>query len=45
MKFKEVGVVTEAPDFVITGENGDTVLKENIHRLKDSWKKPFGDLI
>ncbi|OQY41578.1 MAG: hypothetical protein B6240_15040 [Desulfobacteraceae bacterium 4572_87] len=37
--------LTDSPDFIITGENGDTVLKENIHRLKDSWKKPFGDLI
>ncbi|MCP4578516.1 MAG: phosphoribosylformylglycinamidine synthase [Deltaproteobacteria bacterium] len=45
MKLKKVGAVTETPDFVITGENGDTILKENIHRLKDSWKKPFGDLI
>ena len=45
MKPAKVGVVTESPDFIITGENSDTLLKENIHRLKDSWKKPFGDLI
>ena len=41
----KIGIVTDSPDFTITGETGDTVLKENIHRLKDSWKKPFGDLI
>ena len=45
MKPARVGVVTESLDFIITGENGETVLKENIIRLKDSWKKPFGDLI
>jgi len=45
MKLQRVGVVTESPDFTITGEKGDTVLKENVQRLKESWKKPFGDLI
>jgi phosphoribosylformylglycinamidine (FGAM) synthase-like enzyme len=45
MKLAEVGTVTESPEFVITGETDETVLKENIHHLKASWKKPFGDLI
>jgi phosphoribosylformylglycinamidine synthase len=45
MKLAEVGMVTESPDFMITGDNGDTIINENIHHLKDSWKKPFGDLI
>jgi phosphoribosylformylglycinamidine synthase len=45
LKLEKVGIVTEAPDFVITGENGETILNENIQHLKDSWKKPFGDLI
>ena len=45
MKLGRVGIVTESPDFVITEESGGTILNENIHRLKDSWKRPFGDLI
>ncbi|MCG6877982.1 MAG: phosphoribosylformylglycinamidine synthase [Deltaproteobacteria bacterium] len=45
MKLANVGVVTESTDFIINGEDGGTILKEDIRRLKDAWKKPFGDLI
>jgi len=45
MKLGKVGIVTESPDFIITGEKGDTLLQRKHSRLKDSWKKPFGDLI
>ena len=45
MKLTQIGVVTEHRDFIIIGDGNDTVLKEDIIRLKDSWKKPFGDLI
>jgi phosphoribosylformylglycinamidine (FGAM) synthase-like enzyme len=45
MKLARVGAVTESHDLHITGEAGDTVLREDIQHLKASWKKPFGDFI
>ena len=29
---------------LLEGESGESI-KEDIFRLKDSWKRPFGDLI
>ncbi len=45
LKLAEIGVVTESMDFIVKDENDDTLLAEEIQALKNSWKKPFGDLI
>ncbi len=45
MKIGEIGVVTEEREFTIRGSNGLTLIREGVDKLKESWKKPFGDLI
>lgn len=40
-----VGKVTDSPYFVIRGPHEEPLIEERIHRLKDEWKRPFGDLI
>jgi len=45
MKIGLIGAVTKSPDFSVKDGNGHTIIKEDINRLKESWKKPFGELI
>jgi len=45
MKASQVGTVSESPGFCIINSSGQTIIDEDINKLKDSWKKPFGDLI
>jgi phosphoribosylformylglycinamidine (FGAM) synthase-like enzyme len=44
MKTGLIGTATESPVFSVKDSNGQTIIKEDIHKLKKSWKKPFGDL-
>ena len=41
----QVGIVTESPLLSVKDNNGQEIISEDIMGLKDSWKKPFGDLI
>jgi len=45
MKANPVGTVTESPDFCVIDNTGQTIIREDINKLKDSWKKPFGDFV
>ncbi len=45
MKTGEIGVVTASPLFSVKNSKGQTIINEDISKLKESWKKPFGDLI
>jgi phosphoribosylformylglycinamidine synthase len=45
MSMERVGAVTESPLFIIRSDNGESVIREDISKLKESWKKPFGELI
>ncbi|OQX64699.1 MAG: phosphoribosylformylglycinamidine synthase [Desulfococcus sp. 4484_242] len=45
MNAGRIGVVTELPVFTIRDGEGMPLLEEDIIRLKDSWKRPFGELI
>ncbi len=40
-----IGRITESPEFSLLNGTGRTVISENIFALKQSWKKPFGELI
>jgi phosphoribosylformylglycinamidine synthase subunit PurSL len=40
-----VGITTESPVFRVKGRGGNWIMEEDIHVLKDWWKKPFGHLI
>jgi len=40
-----VGFVTESPLFRIGHKNDSWIIEEDILKLKDSWEKPFGELI
>jgi phosphoribosylformylglycinamidine synthase len=40
-----VGFVTESPLFRIGYKNDSWIIEEEISQLKDSWEKPFGELI
>jgi phosphoribosylformylglycinamidine synthase len=40
-----VGGITEAAEFVVAGAGFDTLIREDITALKDSWKQPFGGLV
>ncbi|MBW2029600.1 MAG: phosphoribosylformylglycinamidine synthase subunit PurS [Deltaproteobacteria bacterium] len=39
-----VGRLTASPPFRVKGKDGSFIIEEDILALKDSWKKPFGDL-
>jgi phosphoribosylformylglycinamidine (FGAM) synthase-like enzyme len=45
MKKGLIGSVTEKSCFSVKDSNGQTIIDEDIGELKESWKKPFGDLI
>jgi phosphoribosylformylglycinamidine synthase len=44
-KIGEVGVVTESSSFTIKDGGGNVIIEEDQNRLKDCWKRPFGELI
>ena len=37
----EVGVVSDGPDFSVTGLGGTVVLSTDIHKLKGAWQRPL----
>ena len=45
MHIGQIGVVTQSGDLTVRNGNGQTIINEDINDLKESWKKPFGDLI
>nr|MBC8177169.1 phosphoribosylformylglycinamidine synthase [Candidatus Desulfacyla euxinica] len=45
MNMEKVGTITESPLLIIRSYNGEPIIEEDIFRLKDSWKRPFGELI
>jgi phosphoribosylformylglycinamidine synthase len=42
--FASIGTVTTAPELVITGLSGATVVKEYLSELKEAWQAPLRDL-
>jgi len=45
MNMERVGAITEPPLFTIRSDKGEPIIREDIFRLKDLWKRPFGELI
>jgi phosphoribosylformylglycinamidine synthase len=45
MKLGWAGVITESPRLSIRGDQEAPIIEEDIERFKDSWKRPFGELI
>ena len=45
MKKGLIGSVIEKPCLSIKDINGQAIIDEAINKLKESWEKPFGDLI
>jgi phosphoribosylformylglycinamidine synthase subunit PurSL len=44
-KVGRVGKTTESPLFKVKGRNGEWIIEEPVHELKEWWKKPFGHLV
>ena len=42
--FAAIGVVTEEPELVITGLNGNAVVRAGLAELKDAWQAPLREL-
>lgn len=40
-----VGTITESSLFRVKGISGSQVIEEDVHTLKNAWKRPFGGLI
>ena len=45
MNMERVGAITEPPLFTIRSDKGEPIIREDVFRLKDLWKRPFGELI
>ena len=45
MKIGRAGVVTESPRLSVRDGKGKQIIHEDLTGLKESWKKPFGELI
>ena len=45
MKIGMAGVITESPYLSIRNSGQEPIIMEEVGRLKDSWKRPFGGLI
>jgi phosphoribosylformylglycinamidine (FGAM) synthase-like enzyme len=45
MNIGRIGVITQSPMFIVRGEAGAPLVREDIAQLKESWKRPFGELI
>lgn len=44
-KMAQIGIVSELPRFSVKIESGKAIIEENMSTLKNSWKKPFGELV
>jgi hypothetical protein len=40
-----MGIVSESPRFCVRDGRGEAIIEEDTSTLKNSWKKPFGELI
>ncbi len=45
LPFSLIGQVIPDPQLMVKADNGNTLINENIQNLKDSWLRPFGELI
>jgi len=45
IKMAQVGIVSELPRFCVKDGRGEAIIEEDTSTLKNSWKKPFGELI
>jgi len=45
MNIGRVGAITESPMLIIRGDAGAPLVREDIAGLKNSWRRPFGELI
>ena len=45
MKMAQIGMVIESNHFSIKDGRGTAIIEEDVSMLKNSWKRPFGDLI
>ena len=45
IKMAQVGIVSESPRFCVRDSRGEAIIEEDTSTLKNSWKKPFGELI
>lgn len=45
LSFGMIGKVTESRNFTVTGPGNSRVIDLDIDKMKDFWKRPFGDLI
>ena len=45
LKMAQVGTVSESPCFCVRDGRGEPIVAEDVSTLKNSWKKPFGELI
>jgi phosphoribosylformylglycinamidine synthase len=45
IKMAQVGIVSESPRFCVRDGRGEAIIEEDTSTLKNSWKKPFGELI
>ena len=44
-KMAKIGTMSELPRFFVKVGSGKTVIEENVSKLKNSWKKRFGELV
>jgi phosphoribosylformylglycinamidine synthase len=44
-KMAQMGIVSESPRFCVRDGRGEAIIEEDTSTLKNSWKKPFGELI
>lgn len=42
--FASIGVVTEGQELLITGLNGDSVIKADLSELKEAWQQTLREL-
>jgi phosphoribosylformylglycinamidine (FGAM) synthase-like enzyme len=45
LKMAQVGIVIESPRFWVRDGRGAPIIEEDVSTLKNSWKKPFGELV
>ncbi len=45
VKMAQVGIVSESPRFCVRDGRGEAIIEEDTSTLKNSWKKPFGELV
>jgi len=45
IKMAQMGIVSESPRFCVRDGRGEAIIEEDTPTLKNSWKKPFGELV